>query len=381
MPQFDSIYTYENIQNRKMSVVPQGLDRREGSVIWTTVAANSMEMALAYMQMGINQQNAFPDTANREFLIRHCALRGITPYPPSATRIEGVFYSDVTKGTLYDPSEDTFKNTRFTADNTKLVYRVVKPIVNENNEKVVGHWELVCEIVGTVGNLISGKLIPVDEIQALGSASIVGIIEQGDDEESTEALRSRYMESLQAQPFAGNKAAYREMCRNIDEVGACKVFRAYNDQAGHVGLCILNDELNPPDEATVSSVQKEIDPKNGDGSGMAPIDHQVHVFGAGTTPIEVYVKVKPIYANTRWEDISQTITDTINAYFLDLIKTWDSVDQLYVRPSHIIARLLGVDMIVDVKECTVNGKTDNVPIDPTSVPKVGVVSGEVVYTD
>lgn len=370
MPQFNNIYTYENIQKRKMSVVPQDLDRREGSVIWTTVAANSIEMALAYIQMAINQDNSFPDTASRSYLIRHCAMRGITPYPATYTRIQGVFYSNVTDGTLFNPEV----GTRFTAENTKITYKVTKQISD-------GNWELICETAGSVGNISEGVLVPVDDIQALGSANIVEILEDGDDEEGTEALRKRYMESLTAQSFAGNKAAYKTMARSIGEVGACKVYRAYEGQAGHVGLCILDDDLDIPSTELVNEVQQTIDPtQDGEGDGMAPLDHIVHVFAAKEKNVDVSVKVTPLYSGTQWEDISQTVTEKIEKYFIDLKSNWDSVDTLVVRPSQIIARLLDIDSILDVTECKINGGTANIQLKSDEIPKVGGISGEIVYS-
>lgn len=368
MPQFNNIYTYENIQKLKMAVVPDTLDTREGSVIWNTVAANSVEMALAFAQMSINQDNAFPDTANREYLIRHCAMRGITPKPATKSTIHGVFYANVVEETPYNPPV----GTRFTVQNTKITYQVSKQISD-------GNWELVCETVGTAGNISNGTLVPVNEIQTLGGASIVGVLIHGEDEEETEALRERYMESLVAQPFSGNKAAYKEMCNNISNVGACKVYRAYQNQAGHVGLCILDYDMNVPSAELIDTVQQTIDPTgDGEGMGLAPIDHIVHVFPATVQEVSVSVKVTPVYTTTQWTNISVTVTEAIEEYFQSLKEEWDSSESIVIRPSQIIAKLLSVGSILDVSECLVNGKSANLKLDSTVIPKVGVVSGEVV---
>ena len=370
MVQFKNIYTYKNIQSRKLATVPDSLDKREGSVIWTTIAANSVEMSLAYAQMYINQDNSFPDTASREYLIRHCALRGITPKPATYAKIQGVFYSNITEDTYFNPTV----GTRFMAENTMIVYVVTKQISD-------GNWELVCETAGTGGNIAFGTLVPIEEIQALGSASIVSILDAAEDEEETEALRARYMESLKAQSFAGNKSAYREMTKNIDNVGACKVYRAYNNQGGHVGLCILNAELGVPSTDLVNTVQNLIDPtQDGEGNGYAPIDHIVTVFAATESTVNVSLKLTPVNTSTTWTNISQSVTDTIMAYFQELKKTWDTIDKIIIRPSQIIARLLDLDTILDVTECKVNGSTVNIQLTENQIPKVGAVSGEIVFT-
>lgn len=368
MAQFKNVYTYGNIQERKLATVPDILDKREGSVIWTTLAANSMEMALAYIQMQINQANMFPDTADRENLIRHCALRNITPKPATYAKIQGVFYSNVTDGSFFNPKA----GDRFTVENTMLVYQVTTQISD-------GNWELVCETAGTVGNIPSGTLVPIDEIQSLGNATIVGILDSAEDIESTESLRTRYLESLQAMSFAGNKSAYREFTKGIENVGACKVHRAYDGKGGHVGLCILNAELEVPDTELIETAQNLIDPtQDGEGLGFAPVDHIVTVFGATESTINVSVKVIPVHTATTWDNISQSVTEVIGNYFTELKKTWDTTSQLVVRPSQILARLLNLDMILDVSECLVNGGTTNVMLSENEIPKVGVVSGEIV---
>lgn len=370
MPQYNNQYTYETLQKLKLAVVPDTLDKREGSVIWNAISANSYALSIAFMQMGINQANMFPDTASRKYLIRHCSLRGITPKPATYAVIKGRFYTSVITKSPFNPDI----GTRFGVKDSDMIYGVSKQIED-------GVFELTCETAGTSGNLRIGTLVPVDEIQALGNAEILELVTAGEDEESTESLRERYMDSLKAVSFAGNKAAYREMAVGIEGVGACKVYRAYNNQAGHVGLCILNDNLSTPTEELVTTVQNMIDPtQDGEGYGMAPIDHIVHVFGATESTINVSVKITPIYTTTTWDNISQTVTDEISAYFQELNSTWDTTDKLVVRPSQIIARLLRLDVVLDVTECKVNGGTSNVQLESAQIAKVGAVSGSITQS-
>lgn len=373
MPQYNNQYSYEALQKLKLSVITDELDKREGSVIWNTISANSYALSIAFTQMGLNQVNMFPDTASRKFLIRHCAQRGITPRAATYPVIKGQFFTSVVTGSSFNPSI----GTRFTVENTSLVYVVTKQVED-------GIFELTCETPGTAGNLVSGTLIPVEEIQALGSAVIIGIVNGGEDEEDTESLRKRYMDSLEAQSFAGNKAAYKEFVTDIDNVGSCKVYRAYNGtatEAGHVSLYILDGEYGLPTADLVATVQEAIDPtQDGEGLGYAPIDHIVHVFAATETAINVSVKVTPVYDTATWDDVYGSIVEVIDSYFMDLKTTWDSVTSLVVRPSQIIARLLDVEAILDVTECLVNNASTNVQLGVNEVPKVGDVSGEIIQS-
>lgn len=368
MPQYNNQYTYEALQKLKLAVIPNTLDKREGSVIWNTLSANSYALSIAFMQMGINQNNMFPDTASRKFLIRHCAQRGIVPKEATYAKIKGEFFTSVVTGSHFNPDI----GTRFTVENSSLIYSVTTQLED-------GIFELTCETHGTVGNIVSGTLIPIEEIQSLGSAIILGIIDAGEDEEDTESLRERYMESLEAQSFAGNKAAYREMTKSIENVGACKVYRAYNGVGGQVGLCILNAQLDVPDEELVKTVQSIIDPDmNGEGTGYAPIDHIVTVFAASEFPVDVNLKITPVHTTTTWDSIKQSVAEVVEEYFVELKDTWDSTDKLIIRPSQLIAKLLSLDVILDVTQCTINGSTTNVQLSENQIPEVGEVSGDVI---
>lgn len=369
MPQYNNQYTYEALQKLKLSVVPDTLDKREGSVIWNTISANSYALSMAFMQMGINQNNMFPDTASRKYLIRHCAQRGISPKEATCAVIKGKFVTSTVTGTPYNPKI----GTRFTVDNSTLIYVVTEQIED-------GIFNLTCETPGTSGNRMAGTLIPLEEIQALGSASIIELVESGENEEDTEALRERYMASLEVQAFGGNKAAYREYVTDIENVGACKVHRAYGGQGGHVGLCILDRDLELPDAELIQTVQNEVDPtQDGAGEGFAPIDHIVTVFSPTETSLDVNVTITPADEMTKWENISQSVTDIVKAYIYELKETWDVEEKIIVRPVHIMSRLLTLDMILDVSECRVNGSTNNLELGINEIPKVGVVSGDIEF--
>ena len=366
MPQYNNQYSYETLQKLKLSMIPDTLDKREGSVLWNTISANSYALAIAFAQMGINQSNMYPDTASRKYLIRHCVQRGITPRPATYAKIKGEFFTSVITKTPFNPNI----GTRFQVMNTDVIYTVTAQIGN-------GVFELTCETPGIIGNITYGTLVPIEEIQALGGASIVGIIDSGEDEEDTESLRERYMDSLKAQSFAGNKSAYRETCLAIDNVGACKVYRAYEGRAGHVGLCILDSELGVPESDLIAKVQEVVDPtQDGEGLGTAPIDHICHVFAATELPIGITLEVS-VVNDTTWENLVPSIESAISDYFKDLIKSWDTTDSLIIRSSQITARLLDIPNILDVSQCQINGSNANLQLESSQIPKIGDISGAI----
>ena len=51
----------------------------EGSFIYTALAPFAMELALLYIQLGLDEDNGYADTADYEHLIRLARDRGISP--------------------------------------------------------------------------------------------------------------------------------------------------------------------------------------------------------------------------------------------------------------------------------------------------------------
>lgn len=62
--------TYESILQRMLDRVSDSLDKREGSVIWDTHSPTALEFQNLYLELENMLQEAYGDTASREFLIR-----------------------------------------------------------------------------------------------------------------------------------------------------------------------------------------------------------------------------------------------------------------------------------------------------------------------
>ena len=72
-------YTYEELLATMLSEVPTDVDKREGSIIFDTLSPAALELAKAYMGMDSVLNNAFAETAIREYLIKIAKERGLSP--------------------------------------------------------------------------------------------------------------------------------------------------------------------------------------------------------------------------------------------------------------------------------------------------------------
>ena len=136
---------------------------------------------------------AFPDTESGDDLTKKVRERSIFRTPATAAIRKG-YFEDGNGAAMDVPI-----GTRFSGDN--LNYTVTEKIAT-------GQFRLLCETPGAAGNQYQGNLFPIDYVEGLGAARLADILINGEDEESDEDLLDRYMDSLQAQAYGGNKADY-----------------------------------------------------------------------------------------------------------------------------------------------------------------------------
>ena len=307
--------TYEAILSRmlqKALSINGNLDTREGSLVWCGDAPAAVELQNLYIALDTVLNETFADTATRPYLILRAEERGLKPQPASPA----VLQLSITPTTLHLPM-----NTRFSIG--ELNYYV-------SADRGSGKYEITCETAGEAGNDYTGTVIPIEYVDGLETCSISAVVIPGEDEEDTEVFRQRYMDSLNAQAFGGNRADYLEKVNAIPGVGGVKVYRVWNSDlnpaklipptgtdtwisglsgvseeikawlnavyaaganskltvGGTVKLVIINSSFKKPSETLVDQVQTAVDPLQnaGEGVGIAPIGHVVRVEGVGEDP-------------------------------------------------------------------------------------------------
>ena len=353
--------TFEGLVEEKLDQADSSLDTREGSILFNAFAMNSIEIIQMLQTIIANSNESFADTASRPNLIRRASERGLKPLTATKARSRGLFNINVALG------------SRFSLDN--LNYVVVDKIADYE-------FVLETETEGDIGNQYLGTLIPIDYIDGLTTAELVEVLVPGEDEEDTEVFRARYFDSFDSEAFGGNRKDYKDKVNGLPGVGGVRVYRAWND-GGTVKLVIINSQFEQPTQTLVNEVQFAVDPldNQGEGIGIAPIDHIVTVFGVGETPIDITFNIT-YQSGWSWADIEANVHAVIDDYFKELAEEWASAstyqeDQagVIVRISQIEIRLLGVAGVIDIADTVLNGGTSNIAVDKESIPKRGVVIG------
>lgn len=345
--------TYEALLNEKLENVSDSLDKREGSIIYDAVSPNSIETAQVYVALDSVYNETFADTASRDYLILRCKERGITPYPATAAIGIGEFNMDVPIG------------SRFSCDKYNWIV----------TDKIsTGKFHLQCETLGADPNGYLGLLIPIDYIEGLETAQLTEITINGEDEEDTEVLRQRYIDSFSNRSYGFNRAQYIEVTEALPDVGGCKPYRAWNG-GGTVKLVITNSEYAVPSSELVQTVQTAIDPtqNSGEGMGLAPIDHEVTVVGVTGTSVNVQT-VLTYGSGWSLEECLPYIEEMLDAYYKELNSTWARESNLIVRISQIESRMLTLPGIVDIKDTKINGVAANLELDKDAIAVRGTFS-------
>ena len=217
MIDFSSGYSYAEILAAMLGQVDDSLDKRQGSLIQTALGPGAWYLEGMMMDLSKIQQNAYVLTAQGEALDLGVANRGLTRKPATAAVRRGTFNVAI-------PSGSEFK----TINGSDSVVFISGEMISGDFGVYV--YEMTCETPGEIGNSYSGDLLPITAIAGLTTATIGEIITVGAEEESDNALKTRYVESFTTAPYGGNMSEYRLAILAIPGVGGVQVYgaNAYN---------------------------------------------------------------------------------------------------------------------------------------------------------
>ncbi|MBD8499972.1 baseplate J/gp47 family protein [Paenibacillus arenosi] len=350
--------TYERILERSLSRVPDGIDKREGSIIYDALAPAAAELAQIYIELDENRNLSYADTAYGTFLERRTAEFGINREAATKAQRKGLFYGES------NAPLDIPVGSRFSLEGLNFV--AVKKILP-------GQYQLECEVAGVQGNQQFGAMLPIDYIANLTRAELTDVLVPGEDEETDDILRARYSNAVNEKPFGGNIADYKREIEEINGVGGVKVYPTWQG-GGTVKCTIITSEHNVPDPALVTQVQTFVDPtvSSGLGNGLAPIGHKVTIAAVVNTLVNVTTRVT-LQQGVTVGQVQADIEKAIRDYLLGLCKSWKDENQLVVRIAQIDARLLTVTGVEDVMDTKLNGAVSNITLGTDDIPKLGTV--------
>lgn len=362
--------TYAKLLGAMLERVPNDVDKRESSLMSTALGPAAYALEDAYIDLERMQQGAHLQTAVGEDLDQCARDIGLSRYPAAAAVRLGVFNTDVPIG------------ARFSTSEAEPVNYVASAKVGE------GRFQLTCETAGSDGNRYSGPLVSITFIAGLTSAQLSDILIPGDDAEEDEALRGRCEEHLNAKPFGGNAAYYREFVKGLAGVGGVQVYPTWNG-GGTVKLSITGADHMPASDTLIAEVQTAVDPvqNSGQGYGVAPIGAKVTVSAPETVTVDVAAAVTTAQGYSL-EQVAPLIEAAVGDYILSLREGWDTPTvpgttsyALVVYRARVTTAMLMVTGVVNVTGLALNGADSDIELAEAGVLQQLPILGAVTLSD
>jgi uncharacterized phage protein gp47/JayE len=219
----------------------------------------------------------FPDTSDREFLLRQASVYGLSPTPADFAR--GTVTVTGTNGAVLPAGAVLLRadGMEYTTD------------ADATAALGVATAQVTATLAGAAGTLSAGLVLTLQS-PAPGLATVATVTAStydGVDEESTEALRMRLLERLRQQPQGGAAPDYVAWAKGVP--GVTRVW--VSPLALGVGTVVLrfardNDASLIPDSAEVAAVQAYVDARR-------PVTAAVTVMAPTSAPLNLTLAVVP----------------------------------------------------------------------------------------
>ena len=349
--------SYEVLMERKLDMIDDKRDKRQGSLIYDAMAPNAAEMASFYVDLEMLEDRTFADTAKEDDLTRRAAERGIV----RKEAVQATFY-----GRFLDEDGEVYPleaGERFFGEAYDYV------VLSKEED---GRYVLACETAGACGNDYLGNLLPLETMDGLAAAILEELRTDGEDAEEDEELRKRYFASFDADAFGGNVADYKRKISALQNVGGVKVYPAWAG-GGTVKVVVVDQGWRKPAEKELEELQEEIDPAGrGEGYGIAPIGPRVTVAGVTEVGCDIEMQLS-VAEGAVQETVLTEIKEKIETYLEDLRKNWAESEYLTVRISYLESKVLDAAGVLDVSDCRINGGSGNLVLGADEVPVLGEI--------
>lgn len=374
-------YTYDYILTEALSKVPDNVDKREGSIIRDALSPCCYEAAKHILYLADIIEQTYIETANGLWLDGRVIEGGITRDPATYAKKLGVF-----KTQLDEPCQISIGQSFSTVGDTILNYTAVQVYTNEDGDVVPGSYIMQCNTVGSVGNSYIGRIVPNDYIEKLASAEITTLLYPGEEEESDDSLRERFLANLMKTAFGGNIAQYRQWAKEIPGIGGVQVYPVWAG-GGTVKLSIIDTDYNSCSSEFCQTILEKFDPENsggetGLGLGIAPIGHKVTVSTPLPRTINVSGKIT-LLPGYKLETLMPDIKATLENYLLSLREAWENSNDennysVTVYLGRINFAILNVKGVSSAYELKLNETDTDIKLTETSslqeIPVLGTVS-------
>lgn len=329
-----------------------GLEPKEGCDLSARLYALAAQVYALYVQADWVVRQAFPQTAEGEYLDCHAQLRGLERKP--AVAAEGTVR--FTAGEVSTAPRDIPQGTVcMTAGLVR--FETTAPAVLEEGELTVDVPVQALE-AGKSGNVSAGTVVsmavaPVGISACTNPSPCSG----GADEEEDEALRERVLESFKRLPNGANSAFYQQGALSFDQVAAAAVIPRPRG-VGSVDV-VPATLAGVPSQELLAELEAYFEQRR-----EIAVDLQVRA--PETVPVNIGVKVEPEEGRNQ-EEILDRVEETIRGWFTGRL----------LGQRVLLARLGEIIFHCDgVANYAITAPTADVAIDEDQLPVLGTLTVE-----
>lgn len=380
------VYTKQYLLDLALSMVPDDLDKRQGAIIYDTLAIVCAKMADTFVEVkNIVEQSYIITATDDEHIDYRVAERGIKR--EQATKAERLGTFTYPGGTAATVQIGSLFSTIDESKEKIVNFKVVREYIVDDIA-VPGNYVLECQTPGTVGNTYYGEILPISDMDTLGSAVISTVLVPARDREENDSVKQRYFDTFNIEAFGGNLADYKQYMREFQGVGQSQIYPREEVEDTITISCVdpSNQPISPEYQNTI---RQTLDPENyynngndtsGMGLGVVPIGHKITVTAPKQTVIDIDLTV--IKGNTAYiETVKNNIIANLTAYIKQVQDDWADGNGQYetiIYYNQIVTAANSAEGVTNVDECTVNGGTQNIVLTQNKteqfIPVLGTVT-------
>lgn len=361
-PEFLQDSDEDTIHKRMLDLIPDDLDKSEGSHIWDLTRPTAIEVAeFKGFTLDLAVQMIFPQFATGEFLDYHGEARGIIR--KEAIPASGIITVIGESGTVI--SEGDLFATMETSENDESVSYAASTTYTIPESGTID-INVECTESGIAGNVSANSIIIIEtENDGITSCTNAAAFDNGVDEEDDETYQNRILEYDQAKEtsFSGSISDYKRWANEVQGVGDCTVIPA-SDESGTVTIVVVDGNGNPVTEEVCEDVYNYIMSPDDPDSRLAPINALLSVISPSVLALTITATV----------ELDDSDITTVTNLFYEEMKKYLSVakEDHEIRITQVGKALGNTSGIYDYSNLTVNGGTVNVTFESNVTPTISI---------
>lgn len=365
-PEFVQNCTPEEIQERMMASLPDGIDDMPGGFPYDFTMPTAIEKSeLIQFHLVRTLMLMFPQFAWGEWLDLHATIAGVqrrpSGYAVGEVTVTGEVGTLIPEGAVFcTAATDKTSSLEYAADISCIIpeagtIKVPVTAVSGGKES------------NTKPKTVFFSLTTIKGLSTvINEQGIYGGTDEEDDESLWERIEMEY--SAEGASFIGNDSDYIRWAKEVTGIGDCIVIPSTKETPGVVKLILVDSNGEPANKTLVQAVYDHIVSPNDRSQRILPTGCAELIVEAAETTTISYICTGLIYDDTtNIEQISEEFKGLVAKEYIEAKK--DGI-LIYNQVRALITDISGVS---DYDKFLINGSEENIPLSREEYAATGKV--------